>query len=290
MSENSTAGSTEQTTSGGSNLRFAVGVIFDGVLAGLIAVLAIRAGIGLRPVELPTGASSLGVVLLASLVFACGIALSLRSQIAAHGDPVGVNALILGATAFASSLILLPVAGVDLPNWTLGPGDPFLGTAMLSVVVVFALLYGAFALAISDSRLLLRRGGAAAIDGILALILTIAVVWVLAPALWRPGPTGATEGEVIGVFLALLVCSMLVRLPFEAYNGGSIGKYLTGIRVTNTAGKTPTVMAVCLRNLLRPVDSLPVGYIVGVGWSSATDSNQRLGDLLAGTRVQQKDD
>jgi len=83
----------------------------------------------------------------------------------------------------------------------------------------------------------------------------------------------------------MLVCSALVRIPFEAYNQQSVGKYAAGIRVVD--GAMPGVSAAVVRNLLYPVDSLPVGYVVGIGWAGAEGSGQRIGDTLAGMRVVQ---
>jgi uncharacterized RDD family membrane protein YckC len=85
----------------------------------------------------------------------------------------------------------------------------------------------------------------------------------------------------------MLVCSALVRIPFEADNRQSVGKYAAGIRVVDGDGAMPGVSAAVVCNLLYPVDSLPVGYVVGIGWAGAEGSGQRIGDTLAGMRVVQ---
>lgn len=271
-------------TGDGRAARTAAGVVFDGLLAGVLAVLLVRATLGARPVALPTGASTVGVVLLAALVFAAGVGLSVREQVARRAGTYRVNTLVAAAVVYAASLVVLPAAGVPLENWAVSVGSPFTGFVFLSMVLVPALLTAAFAAAL-DSRLLLRRGVAATVDGLLALALTYALVWVVVPAVWRPAPTGATETGIAAVVLVLVAASALIRIPFEATTGRSPGKYATGIRVTDGEGGRPGLAAVLVRNLLRPVDSLPVGYVVGVGWGATDGSGERIGDTLAGTRV-----
>lgn len=259
-------------------------VLFDGLLAAVLAALLVRSTLGTRPLALPTGGSSGGVVLLASLVFAAGIAVSVYGRVIERGDQLRVTGLIATGTVIAAGMVVLPVFGIPLDNWTIGVAEPFLGTTMLAVVLVPILLWFAFGQAVSRPIVLRRRALAAVFDGILSLVLTYLVIWMIVPMVWRPPPTGATWGEVTGIFLGLFVCSALARIPFEAYNGGSVGKYLTGIRVESVEGNNPTMRAVLIRNALRPIDSLPFWYVVGGAIIGATDG-QRIGDRLADTTV-----
>lgn len=73
---------------------------------------------------------------------------------------------------------------------------------------------------------------------------------------------------------------------FEAiWNGQTPGKRWTQLRVMKEDGRPISAYDAIGRNLLRIVDSLPVGYGVGVISVLLTRNNQRLGDLLAGTVV-----
>ena len=106
--------------------------------------------------------------------------------------------------------------------------------------------------------------------------------WIIPPK-WI-----SVAGDCWRVFektVTMLVCSALVRIPFEADNRQSVGKYAAGIRVVDGDGAMPGVSAAVVRNLLYPVDSPPVGYVVGVGWGGAEGSGRRIGDTLAGMRV-----
>lgn len=65
--------------------------------------------------------------------------------------------------------------------------------------------------------------------------------------------------------------------------GRTPGKRIAGIRIVNLAGETPSIGALLIRNLLRLLDSLPMGYIVGLITTVFTTNSVRIGDLAAGT-------
>lgn len=67
--------------------------------------------------------------------------------------------------------------------------------------------------------------------------------------------------------------------------GDSPGKRWAGLRCVDTQDNPPTNGAILLRNILRIVDSLPVFYTVGLVSVIVNDERQRLGDMVAGTRV-----
>jgi uncharacterized RDD family membrane protein YckC len=69
------------------------------------------------------------------------------------------------------------------------------------------------------------------------------------------------------------------------WSGQTIGKKLFGLRVIQESGVRLTWLQAFLRNLTRPVDRLPIFYLVGGLSALFTPSQQRLGDLLAGTVV-----
>ena len=70
-----------------------------------------------------------------------------------------------------------------------------------------------------------------------------------------------------------------------AWSGQTIGKRVMGLRVLQESGVRVGLSQALLRNLARPVDRLPLFYLVGGVAAALSRSQQRLGDLLAGTIV-----
>jgi uncharacterized RDD family membrane protein YckC len=70
-----------------------------------------------------------------------------------------------------------------------------------------------------------------------------------------------------------------------AWNGQTIGKKALGLRVLQESGVRVGFHQSLLRNLARPVDRLPLFYLVGGVAALLSRSQQRLGDVLAGTIV-----
>jgi uncharacterized RDD family membrane protein YckC len=81
------------------------------------------------------------------------------------------------------------------------------------------------------------------------------------------------------VFLGLYLVHVTVG---ELFFRRSLGKALTGLQVLMADGKSPTLGAIFLRNLVR-LPELIVGVVVL--YILITDQHQRLGDLLARTLV-----
>lgn len=75
----------------------------------------------------------------------------------------------------------------------------------------------------------------------------------------------------------------------EAVFGATPGKALAGLRVVRTDGQALGVGGVVIRNLLRPVDYLPVLYLLGGALVLAGTHSRRLGDMAAGTTVVSRD-
>jgi uncharacterized RDD family membrane protein YckC len=69
------------------------------------------------------------------------------------------------------------------------------------------------------------------------------------------------------------------------WRGQSWGKRVMGLRVVDAAGLKLQLSQIIVRNLLRPVDLLPVGYLLGGLISFWSPRGQRLGDLAANTTV-----
>jgi uncharacterized RDD family membrane protein YckC len=114
----------------------------------------------------------------------------------------------------------------------------------------------------------------------LDLMIRFAIIWVLAMVLATLGRVGE------GVYLiAVFGIYWLYPVVLEATLGQTIGKRVVGLRVVLADGRPVTWLAAFVRNLLRVVDMLPLGYAVGVGCSLADPQGRRLGDLVAGTLV-----
>jgi hypothetical protein len=72
---------------------------------------------------------------------------------------------------------------------------------------------------------------------------------------------------------------------FELRSAATPGKRLLSLRVVQDDGAPLTLGSALLRNLLRFVDFLPVGYLFGLTSCMISSRFQRLGDLAAGTLV-----
>lgn len=128
------------------------------------------------------------------------------------------------------------------------------------------------------------RALAAAIDmGIVALgLLVVAIV------LFGGAVTGMMSGD-LGLPLAIaavaivpilgpLLCELLMH-------GQSPGKRWLQLRVISHDGAPAAPAQLLLRNVLRLVDLLPMGYLVGLVAVFVSARTQRLGDMAAGTIV-----
>jgi uncharacterized RDD family membrane protein YckC len=93
---------------------------------------------------------------------------------------------------------------------------------------------------------------------------------------------------VFGIVTALSFFLLQFAYPvlFETLGSGRTpGKRWTGLRVVKVGGGPVTFLTSAIRNILRLVDGLPGLYLVGTISVLATERNQRLGDLAAGTVV-----
>jgi uncharacterized RDD family membrane protein YckC len=101
-------------------------------------------------------------------------------------------------------------------------------------------------------------------------------------------PGAADAGDLIFALWSVLAFVLLwgYYLLFELlWSGQSPGKRLIGLRVIREGGRPLDFSASALRNLIRVVDFLPVGYGLGVLTIFADPRARRLGDLAAGTLV-----
>jgi len=70
-----------------------------------------------------------------------------------------------------------------------------------------------------------------------------------------------------------------------AWQGQSVGKRMAGLRVISVTGAPLSFEQSAVRNILRIVDLLPVGYAAGLVSIMLTSRMQRLGDIAAGAMV-----
>jgi uncharacterized RDD family membrane protein YckC len=134
-----------------------------------------------------------------------------------------------------------------------------------------------------------RRALAAAIDIGLPFILVISVYGLWEPealaeflANWR------VSWYRPDVFVSYLPLTGFVIVYFihcvlgEAINGGSLGKRLLGLRVTNLTGQRATLVQILIRNVLKIYE---VATLVLIIYPLFNEHRYRIGDLLAGTVV-----
>ena len=126
----------------------------------------------------------------------------------------------------------------------------------------------------------LAGAGSRAIAGCIDLAIQLLVIVLMSVAFNGEGVSAALR--------AIFVFVVLVFLPvaFDVLDRGrGPGKRLVGLRVVTLRGGAIGFQAAAIRNLLRIIDFLPSGYLIGMGSILSTTTGQRLGDVAAGTVV-----
>lgn len=112
------------------------------------------------------------------------------------------------------------------------------------------------------------------------LVLVLGAGWSLLTPV-NAGPVAMAVGIVL-----LFVLFWGYHTFFElSWNGQTLGKRAIRIRVVKVEGQPIRFTDVAIRNLLRPVDFIPLAYVLGGTVMFFTRRCQRLGDLAAGTVV-----
>ena len=125
------------------------------------------------------------------------------------------------------------------------------------------------------------RFTAALVDGIIRTAIMFALIFLL----------GQTGDDGSGLLVALFfIMIFLVYFGYDVLfevlaSGQTPGKRWSRLRVVRLRGEAVGFTASLIRNVLRIVDFLPGGYIVGIVSMLVTRHNQRVGDLAAGTIV-----
>jgi hypothetical protein len=88
------------------------------------------------------------------------------------------------------------------------------------------------------------------------------------------------------MFIADFLLFFAYDLFFEVVaSGRTPGKRVCNLRVVRSGGQPVGFLASLIRNALRLIDFLPSSYLLGGILIVATQQNQRLGDIAAGTLV-----
>ena len=142
----------------------------------------------------------------------------------------------------------------------------------------------------TDATELQPATGQRLIAGLIDCILLFGVFTVMAFAL-----SGTEQSEIsrtvrVGLrneeYLVYLGIVYLYYVVFELLTSASLGKLVMGLKVVKVSGQPYDLGAILVRNVIRFIDSIPLGlYLVGLISIAVTEKKQRLGDLAVGTTV-----
>ena len=125
---------------------------------------------------------------------------------------------------------------------------------------------------------ILDRALAAAVDS----TIIFGIVWTYMTYIAGPEQFEANGNAI---FRGLLVAGWLIFMPLaEGIWGYTLGKKLLGLLVVNLEGRKVTLFAAFIRHLADCVDFFG-GGLVGIIVVWVTRDHQRIGDILARTRV-----
>ena len=127
---------------------------------------------------------------------------------------------------------------------------------------------------------IVRRAFAAGID----YTMVLGLVWAYLITFGQPTSAGGYEVESFGSMVILFGIWLVLVPLIEGIAGFTLGKGLLGLQVVNDRGRKVSLVSAFLRHSLDVVD-LSSGGIVGLLAVLLTPNHQRLGDLLAKTRV-----
>ncbi len=134
-------------------------------------------------------------------------------------------------------------------------------------------------------ELILAGLGSRFLARLLDSVIQFGVIVALAFGLGIAG--GGTPGFVQAIVIIFVFLTIFAYdVAFETLNHGrTIGKQAAGIRVVGQTGEPVRFLASAIRNIARILDFLPAFYLIGTISIIATERDQRVGDLAAGTLV-----
>lgn len=124
-------------------------------------------------------------------------------------------------------------------------------------------------------------------------MMAVVIDWAVVSSTWSVIAVVIAMLKIVAADLAAMVAAVSYfvlsqgyRMVTEwAWRGQTLGKRVLRLRVVDERGLRLTFAQVAMRNLLRFVDVLPAGYLVGGLTALMNRKGQRLGDLAAGTLV-----
>jgi len=129
---------------------------------------------------------------------------------------------------------------------------------------------------------LFSRAGGYLIDSVIVLIFTLFFMNVIR---FQDMDAGRYIYVMYTVFwISLFVYGMIV----EALTGRTVGKAILGLYLRNKIGMKCTLREIFVRNILKVFEATTL--IIPAFSIIMTSENQRIGDLLAGTRVQKREE
>ena len=129
---------------------------------------------------------------------------------------------------------------------------------------------------------------AAAIDTVIGAAAMLVVAGTFAPracATLATTDRGGSGPEPLPIILVAAATFLYQGLSETFVGGRTLGKRVMGLRARSAGGEPLAKGQAIVRNLLRAVDFLPLGYVVGGLLSLFGPASQRLGDLVAKTIV-----
>ena len=129
------------------------------------------------------------------------------------------------------------------------------------------------------------RGSAALVDVLVSVLMVIGLTVAAVQVGGRLPVAVAQQLAGVAAFLILASWVAYFVLLEWLWNGQTLGKRRSGLRVIGADGEPARFTAVLVRNLVRLIDFLPGYYALGVVVMFLTPRSQRLGDLAAGTYV-----
>jgi uncharacterized RDD family membrane protein YckC len=140
------------------------------------------------------------------------------------------------------------------------------------------------------------RMAAALLDYLIITLLLLALIVALISAgvialevrdLFDPSALAAMNAVALAVIVgSAFGLNLLYFLLLEWLgNGQTIGKRAIGLRVVRDGGYALGFGPAFMRNVMRPVDMMPVFYVLGIVSVLASSHRKRIGDQVAGTLV-----
>jgi uncharacterized RDD family membrane protein YckC len=127
----------------------------------------------------------------------------------------------------------------------------------------------------------------------IGVILAALIVIALLDSLIALQPHGMSAESVLGAFTLLFLFGFVFTYYAGLellWNGQTVGKRALKLRVLQDNGTPVDAAAVLARTVVRLVDFLPVGYLVGLVSMIVDGRARRLGDVVGGTIVVREGD